>query len=127
MVYVCLAASITLANPLNRPLGETKVFAAVPFPGYPEGIAVQDGRAYVSGPAAFGVPGNAQPSKIFVYDLHGSALVDTITVQNQASTWPRNPPLQSLRSTSGPSIRRRTRVRSRRSVSPLSIRPRHFY
>jgi sugar lactone lactonase YvrE len=67
----------------NRPLGDSKVLAPVPFPGYPEGIAVYEGVAYVSGPAAFGVPGNGVPSPIFGFDVKTGALVRTITVQNQ--------------------------------------------
>ncbi|HEX8890904.1 MAG TPA: SMP-30/gluconolactonase/LRE family protein [Pyrinomonadaceae bacterium] len=67
----------------TRPIGDSKVFAAVPFPGYPEGIAVHDGLVYVSGPAAFGVPGNADASKIFAFDIHTGTLVKTITIQGQ--------------------------------------------
>src|SRR5262249_31697474 len=69
-----------LADP---PLGASKLLARVPFPGYPEGIVVHDGVAYVSGPAAFGVPGNAQPSKIFGFNVNTGALVRKITIQNQ--------------------------------------------
>src|SRR5205809_98491 len=71
------------AQPNNRPLGDSKLIAPVPFPGYPEGIAVFDDVAYVSGPAAFGVPGNFVPSQIFGFDTQTGALVRTITVQNQ--------------------------------------------
>jgi sugar lactone lactonase YvrE len=67
----------------NRPLGDSKLIAPVPFPGYPEGIAVYEDVAYVSGPAAFGVPGNFVPSLIFGFDTKTGALVRTITVQNQ--------------------------------------------
>lgn len=67
-----------------RPLGDSKVLTAIPaLPGYPEGIAVHDGLVYVSGPAAFGVPGNFIPSKIFAYDVDTGALVNTITMQGQ--------------------------------------------
>jgi len=78
-----LSSTETLTADEKRPLGDSKVFASVPFPGYPEGIAIRAGRVYVSGPANFGVPGNFVPSTIFVYDLHTSNLVDTITIQNQ--------------------------------------------
>jgi sugar lactone lactonase YvrE len=71
------------SNP-SRALGDSKVIAPVGFPGYPEGIAVHDGLIYVSGPAAFGVPGNFAPSKVFAYDIETGALVKTITIQNQA-------------------------------------------
>jgi streptogramin lyase len=67
----------------DRALGDSRVIAPVPFPGYPEGIAVHDGLIYTSGPAAFGVPGNFVPSKIFAFDEQTGALVKTITVQGQ--------------------------------------------
>jgi DNA-binding beta-propeller fold protein YncE len=67
----------------DRALGDSKVIAPVPFPGYPEGIAVHDGLIYTSGPAAFGVPGNFVASKIFAFDEQTGALVKTIVVQGQ--------------------------------------------
>ena len=73
---------VTLAEP-PRPLGDSTIVAPVPFPGYPEGIAVHANRIYVSGPAAFGVPGNAQPSKIFAFNLKTGALEQTIAIQGQ--------------------------------------------
>jgi DNA-binding beta-propeller fold protein YncE len=49
-------------------LGDAKVFAPVPTPpGFPEGIAVQNDRVYVCGPAAFGNP--LPQAKVIVYDL----------------------------------------------------------
>jgi sugar lactone lactonase YvrE len=69
--------------PPARQIGDSKVIAAVPFPGYPEGIAVHDGLIYTSGPAAFGVPGNFVPSKIFAFDEQTGALVKTIVVEGQ--------------------------------------------
>src|SRR5437016_1879727 len=76
-------AGAALADQNNRPLGDSKVIAKIPFPGYPEGIVVYEGVIYTSGPAAFGVPGNFVPSKIFGFDLHTGALVRTIVIQNQ--------------------------------------------
>jgi len=70
-------------NKHDRPFGDSKVIAPVPFPGYPEGIAVHGSLVYVSGPAAFGVPGNADASKIFAFDKETGALVKTISVQGQ--------------------------------------------
>jgi sugar lactone lactonase YvrE len=67
----------------GRAVGDSRVLAAVPFPGYPEGIAVHDGLVYTSGPAAFGVPGNFVPSKIFAFDEQTGALVKTIVVEGQ--------------------------------------------
>ncbi|MCX6625992.1 MAG: hypothetical protein NTY38_33995, partial [Acidobacteria bacterium] len=70
-------------NSAKPPAGSSKLFAKVPFPGYPEGIVVNDGKVYVSGPAAFGVPGNAQPSTVLVYERSTGVLLRTITIQNQ--------------------------------------------
>jgi sugar lactone lactonase YvrE len=79
---VLASSSAYAAN--ARPLGDSKVLTALPaIPGYPEGIAVHDGLVYVSGPAAFGVPGNFVPSQIFAYDADTGALAKTITVQGQ--------------------------------------------
>ena len=85
-----LAISMTaLADP-HPPLGTSTLIAHIPFPGYPEGIVVHEGVIYVSGPAAFGVPGNASPSAVFAFDLHTGALLKTITIENQTG------PLKSL-------------------------------
>ena len=75
------AALAPVSADSNRPLGDSRMIAAFPFPGYPEGIAVRDGRIYASGPAAFGVPGDFSPSKTFVYDVPTGAMVDSITIQ----------------------------------------------
>src|ERR1017187_7496476 len=77
-----VTVSISLADN-GRPIGDSRFIAAVPFPGYPEGIVVKDGRIYVSGPAAFGVPGNFVPSTIHVYSLATGEFLKDITIQNQ--------------------------------------------
>lgn len=65
----------------HRPLGDSQVFASVPTPpGFPEGIAVHQGRVYVCGPAVFG---NFQPSAVLAYDIDSGALVQTYPIQNQ--------------------------------------------
>jgi sugar lactone lactonase YvrE len=78
-----LLTAIGLFAEMARPLGDSRVIAPVPFPGYPEGIAVANGKIYVSGPAAFGVPGNFVPSLIHVYDLATGAMQPPIQIQNQ--------------------------------------------
>jgi sugar lactone lactonase YvrE len=82
-IAVAVLLGSAAAGYAQRPLGDSKVIAAVPFPGYPEGIVVHEDTIYVSGPAAFGVPGNFQPSPIFGFDKNTGALVRTITLQNQ--------------------------------------------
>jgi sugar lactone lactonase YvrE len=61
----------------SRPIGDSNFIAAVPFPGYPEGIAVGKKNFYVAGPAAFGV---ASQAVVWVYDLKSGALVKTIPI-----------------------------------------------
>lgn len=55
-----------------RPTGSSQVFAAMPSPGFPEGIAVRGNRVYVAGPATFGQ--NTEPA-VLAYDLKSKALV----------------------------------------------------
>lgn len=62
----------------DRPIGDSEVFASVPAPGYPEGIAVRGGRIYVSGPASFGL---AQAPMVWAYDLKTKALVAQYPIQ----------------------------------------------
>ncbi len=81
---VALLAPQSVSADPPRPIGDSKVLTPTPaLPGYPEGIAVHEGLVYVSGPAAFGVPGNFIPSQIFAYDMDTGALARTITVQGQ--------------------------------------------
>ncbi|HVF51845.1 MAG TPA: SMP-30/gluconolactonase/LRE family protein [Pyrinomonadaceae bacterium] len=67
----------------TRPLGDSNIFARVPAPGFPEGIAINGDRVYVSGPATFG---NFQPSKVLAYDINTGALVQEYPIQNQNFT-----------------------------------------
>lgn len=61
-----------------------ETFASVPaVPGFPEGIAVNGHRVYVSGPARFGTAGTG-PSAIQVYDRKTGTLDATISVAGEA-------------------------------------------
>lgn len=63
-------------------LGDSKVVASVPLPGYPEGIATRGNRFYVAGPAGFGLPlGSAY---VNAYDSRSGELQSTypITITN---------------------------------------------
>ena len=53
------------------------------YPAIRGRIAVHDGLVYVSGPAAFGVPGNSALSQIFAFDVASGSLVNTIAIQGQ--------------------------------------------
>jgi len=75
------AAAAVAEPPHARPLGDSRVFAPFPEdPGYPESIAVNGGRVYVSGPAQFG--SFVQP-KVIAYDLETGAHVATYAIKNQ--------------------------------------------
>jgi len=63
--------------------GDIETFARVPaVPGFPEGIAVDGNRVYVSGPARFGTAGTG-PSAIQVYERNTGELVTTIAVAGE--------------------------------------------
>ena len=80
VVFLALAL-IPIPAPAQT-LGQSSVRATVPFPGYPEGIAVRGNRFYVSGPASFGQPlGSAY---VYGYDRASGTLEATypITITN---------------------------------------------
>jgi sugar lactone lactonase YvrE len=67
-----LLASAVAGTAHAQPTGTSSVFASVPSPGFPEGIAVRGNRVYVAGPATFGL--NVQPV-VWAYDLKTKQLV----------------------------------------------------
>jgi len=72
---VCCIATLGLSFPAGadppRPIGDSKVVADIPdFPGFPEGVAVDGNKMYVSAPAQFG---NTGPGKIHVFNAHTGA------------------------------------------------------
>jgi sugar lactone lactonase YvrE len=72
------AALVIPSSAQVRPVGDSEFFAAVPAPGYPEGIAVRGDRVYVSGPANFGM---TDTPKVWAFDLKSRALVAEYPVQ----------------------------------------------
>jgi sugar lactone lactonase YvrE len=77
-----LAATLAPTSASAQALGDSKVIAPVPLPGFPEGIAIRGNRFYVAGPAAFGQPlGSAF---VNAYDIGTGALeaVYPITITN---------------------------------------------
>ena len=67
----------------HRLLGDVQTLAAVPSPGFPEGIAVDNKTVYVAGPARFGTAGDGQPSTVFAYDIPSGALLTTYEIQGE--------------------------------------------
>ena len=89
MLVAALTAASVSASATNdpRPLGDSKVFTMLPAePGYPESLAVNGNRVYVSGPAQFGY--FVQP-KVLAYDLDTGALVAEYTIEGQIPTVPK--------------------------------------
>jgi sugar lactone lactonase YvrE len=66
---VALALLVAIPSPARAAtFGEARILATVPSPpGFPEGIAVRDGRVYVAGPATFGTTGKP-PSAVVAFD-----------------------------------------------------------
>ena len=90
---ISLLAALTLAaafTPVtassHRALGDTEVFATVGEPGMPEGIAVRDGKVYVSTHTSVRGNRGQGPSKIFVYGLASGALLSEIVVAGQGQS-----------------------------------------
>ena len=74
-------AAIHAAPPPSRPLGDSRLFTELPQqPGFPEGIAVEDGIVYVTGPAQFG--SFVQPA-VLAYDLETGAKVREYPIAGQ--------------------------------------------
>ncbi|MGH9721376.1 MAG: SMP-30/gluconolactonase/LRE family protein [Bryobacteraceae bacterium] len=80
-IFSCVALVALAAAPAAaqiRPFGDSEVFAAVPAPGFPEGIATHGNRVYVSGPAAFGI---STPPVVWAFDHKSKALVAQYPIQ----------------------------------------------
>ncbi len=70
-----LGLGLPPARAADRPYGDARILARFPSsPGFPEGIAVRDGRVYVAGPATLGTAGKP-PSAVVAYDLNTGAQV----------------------------------------------------
>lgn len=68
-----------------RPLGDVKVLAPVPAPGFPEGIAFHGNHVYVSGPATFGTAGSG-PSVVWAFNASTGALMKTYEIEGEDLT-----------------------------------------
>ena len=68
----------------TRPVGDTRVFAAVPSPGHPEGIAVRDGVVYVgTHTSAYGNAGHERASRVFRYEQDTGRFIDEVRIEGQ--------------------------------------------
>ena len=70
-----LLALLLAAPSAGAAFGDARILAPFPFsPGFPEGVAVRDGRVYAAGAATFGTTG-AGPSAVIAYDRASGATV----------------------------------------------------
>ncbi len=68
VVASCAAAVVVMPAAASASFGEATILAPFPAdPGFPEGVAVRDGKVYAAGAATFGTTG-AGPSAVLVYD-----------------------------------------------------------
>jgi sugar lactone lactonase YvrE len=76
LAAACAAlATLAAAPAADASFGDARVLAPFPAsPGFPEGIAVRDGRVYAAGAATFGTTG-AGPSSVVAYDRATGAVV----------------------------------------------------
>jgi sugar lactone lactonase YvrE len=64
--------------------GDVSVLAQVPVPnGFPEGLAVHNGRVYTAGPATLGTAFNGKPSRVFEFDASTGELLRTLITQGE--------------------------------------------
>jgi sugar lactone lactonase YvrE len=83
---VSLVAALLAAGPAagaGRRTGDTRVFAAVPAPGHPEGLAVRDGVVHVGTHTSAAGNAGGEPSRIFRYDLETGRRIDDIRIEGQ--------------------------------------------
>ena len=84
-IPVCLAATLALSTLTSlavaapRPVGDVRVLAPIPSPGFPEGVVVRNHRAYVSTQSHGGTAGLG-PSTVVAFDTRTGALVRTYTI-----------------------------------------------
>ena len=83
-----LGTSLVAAETSDRPFGDVKILATIPFPpGFPEGIAVNGDKVYVAGPASFDTAGTPA-SKVFAYDIKTGELLRTYEIQDEFTQFP---------------------------------------
>lgn len=83
-VAAALLTGSVSARGSGRPFGDTRVFAAVPSPGHPEGIAIRDGVVYVgTHTSAYGNAGHERASRVFRYEHDTGRLIDELRIEGQ--------------------------------------------
>jgi len=72
-VATCAAAALMLPAAATAGFGDATILAPFPSaPGFPEGVAVRDGKVFAAGAASFGTIGSG-PSAVLAYDRASGA------------------------------------------------------
>lgn len=82
---LCAAALLCLAGAAGadpRPLGDVRVLAQIPAPGFPESVVVRGNRAYVSTQSHSGTAGLG-PSTVVAFNARTGKLVRTYPIQGE--------------------------------------------
>jgi sugar lactone lactonase YvrE len=75
LAIVCAIAALSTPASASAAFGDAKVLAPFPAkPGFPEGVAVRDGRVYAAGAASLGTTASG-PSAVIAYDRATGAVV----------------------------------------------------
>lgn len=86
-IFSAAALACTLVAPAPARaagFGDTKVLATVPTPpGSPEGIALDQNRVYIAGPARVGTLANNQPSRVLAFDSTSGQLLNDWPTQGE--------------------------------------------
>jgi sugar lactone lactonase YvrE len=102
-------------------IGDGEVFAQLPeTPGFPEAVAIAQGKLYVTTPARFGTAGTG-PSHVYVYRLGNGHLVEAIAIEGED--------LSQEHALSGIAVDRRNRVyviSTQLGILRLSKRRNHY-
>lgn len=85
LVLLLVAAGALPSAAAPQSVGTTRLFARVPSPGNPEGIAVnhQGTRVYVGTHTTIAGNSGSGPSKLFVYDAATGATLDEVEIEGQ--------------------------------------------
>ena len=77
--------AFTLQSPVAagpRPLGDVRVLAPIPSPGFPEGVIVRNARAYVATQSHAGTAGLG-PSTVVAFKIRTGAIARTYTIAGE--------------------------------------------
>lgn len=80
---LCGAAALSVPAGASATFGDAQILAPFPAnPGFPEGVAVRDGKVYAAGAATFGTTGSG-PSAVVAFDRATGAQAGRFDTQGE--------------------------------------------